>query len=95
MRIGILSLQSAAAVDDNRNVLTGGPITGVTLDALPGRVKETLKERFPHAEMATIEKAKRDGATVYEFNFTEPDKVPILYVRMHGVVLSEPERVQE
>lgn len=111
MRIGIFALLAAAAVlvgctetpehpmgatvDNDQNVLTGGPITGITLDDLPSRVKETLKQRVPHAEIATIEKAKREGHTVYEFNFTEPGKTPKLYVRKDGVVLPEPLRAEE
>lgn len=79
-----------AAVDNDQNVLTGGPITGTTIDDLPPAVKETLKERVPHAEIATIEKARRDGKTVYEFNFAEPDKTPALYVRRDGVIVPAP-----
>ena len=83
-----------AGVDNDQNVLTGGPITGITLDDLPPAVRETLKERVPHAEIATIEKTKRDGRTVYEFNFAEPDYTPKLYVRKDGAVLPEPTRTQ-
>ena len=106
MRIGIFAILAAiavligctetpeqnmgAAVDNDQNVLTGGPITGTTIDDLPTSVKEALKESVPHAEIATIERARRDGVTVYEFNFAEPDKYQTLYVRKDGVVLPEP-----
>jgi hypothetical protein len=79
-----------AAVDNDQNVLTGGPITGTTIDDLPSAVKETLKERVPRAEIATIDKTRRNGRTVYEFNFAEPDKTPMLYVRKDGVVVPAP-----
>lgn len=79
-----------AAVDNDQNVLTGGPITGTTIDDLPAAVKETLKDQVPHAEIATIEKARRNGVTVYEFNFSEPDQYQTLYVRKDGVVVPEP-----
>lgn len=79
-----------SAVDNDQNVLTGGPITGTTIDDLPSAVKETLKERAPHAEIATIDKTRREGRTVYEFNFAEPDKTPTLYVRRDGAVVPAP-----
>lgn len=79
-----------AAVDHDDNVLTGGPITGVTLQDLPPAVKETLKERAPHAEVAVIERTKSNGLLVYKFTFTEPDKTPALYVSEDGTVLPEP-----
>ncbi len=84
-----------AAVDNDQNVLTGGPITGTTIDDLPRAVKEALKERVPHAEIATIEKSRRDGATVYEFNFAEPDKDPTLYVRKDGALVPAPTTAQK
>ena len=86
--------QMGASVDNDQNVLTGGPITGTTIDDLPSTVKETLKERVPHAEIATIEKSRRDGATVYQFDFAEPDKTPTLYVRKDGVVVPIPTTAQ-
>ena len=79
-----------AAVDNDQNVLTGGPITGTTVNDLPPAVKETLWERVPHAEIATIEKSRSDGRLVYEFNFTEPDRHPTLYIRKDGVVVPQP-----
>lgn len=82
--------EMGAAVDNDQNVLTGGPITGITLDDLPRAVKQSLKDHVPHAEIATIEKSRRDGATVYEFNFAEPDKDPTLYIRKDGVVVPPP-----
>lgn len=84
-----------AAVDNDHNVLTGGPITGTTIDALPPAVKETLRQRVPHAKIATIEKSKRDGQTVYEFNFTRPDQTPHIYVRADGAILPELTRAQQ
>lgn len=86
--------EMGAAVDNDQNVLTGGPITGTTIDDLPTAVKETLKERDPHAEIATIEKLRRDGVTAYEFNFAEPDKDPTLYIRKDGVVIPAPTTAQ-
>ena len=76
-----------AAVDHDQNVLTGGPITGITLQDLPPAVKETLKEQVPHAEIALIDKTKRKGEVVYKFTFTEFSNTPKLYVSEDGKVL--------
>ena len=53
-------------------------------------MKETLKRCVPHAEIATVDKIRRDGRTAYEFNFAEPDKTPTLYVRRDGGVVPAP-----
>jgi len=76
-----------AAVDNDSNVLTGGPITGVTLQDLSPAVKETLKERVPHAEIELIEKTTRNGLLVYEFTFKESSDTPKLFVSEDGKVL--------
>ena len=76
-----------AAVDHDQNVLTGGPITGITLQDLPPAVKETLKERVPHAEITLIDRATRNGEVVYKFTFTESSSTPKLYVSEDGKVL--------
>ena len=77
-----------AAVDNDSNVLTGGPITGITLQDLPPSVKETLEARAPHAEIELIEKKPRNGQLVYEFTFTESSNTPKLYVSEDGKVLA-------
>jgi len=79
-----------AAVDNDQNVLTGGPITGTTIGDLPVAVKDTLRDRVPRAEIATIEKTRRDGQLVYAFNFVDSDTTPALYVRRDGAVVSPP-----
>ncbi len=82
-----------AAVDNDSNVLTGGPITGVTLPELPDSVKQTLKETVPHAEIVSIEKFTRDGSVgriIYDFHFTEPDRNPDLWVGEDGKVIPLP-----
>ena len=85
-----------AAVDRDQNVLTGGPITGTTLQDLPQSVKDTLKQVVPHAEIASIEKTKRDGRTVYEFTFLESENyTPDIYLRDDGQVMSQPLRAEK
>jgi len=83
-----------AAVDNDQNVLTGGPITGTTLQDLPASVKEALKERVPHAEIASITRTHRDGSVIYEFSFLNSEN-PDIYVRDDGNVLPEPMRAQK
>ena len=83
-----------AAVDNDQNVLTGGPITGTTIQDLPASVKDTLKARAPHAEIAGIEKSRRDGNVVYEISFIDTD-IPEIYLRADGQVMPEPVRAQK
>jgi len=83
-----------AAVDNDQNVLTGGPITGTTIDDLPAAVKATLRERVPHAEIASIAKTRRSGKLVYEVSFLRSDN-PNLYLREDGKIIPEPVRAQK
>ena len=83
-----------AAVDTDQNVLTGGPIIGTTIQDLPAAVKETLKERVPHAEIASITKKRRDKSVVYEISFLSSENANI-YLRDDGKVLPEPMRAQK
>jgi hypothetical protein len=83
------------SVDNDQNVLTGGPITGTTLQDLPQSVKETLKERVPHAEIASIDRTKSQGEVVYEISFVEPDKTPKMYLSDDGQVLASPAKAQQ
>jgi uncharacterized lipoprotein YajG len=78
-----------SAVDNDQNVLTGGPITGTTLQDLPARVKEALKARVPHAEIVSITKSHRNGSVVYNISFAN-SATPELYLRDDGQVMPEP-----
>ena len=70
--------------DTDRNVLTGGPISGTTLNDLPRPVKDTLRHYEPNAEIADIEKLKRDNQLIYRFAFTDPHRNPPLYIMDNG-----------
>ena len=83
-----------AAVDNDQNVLTGGPITGTTIDELPAAVKQSLKERLPHAEIVSITKSRRDKSVVYDVSFANSDTRE-LYLRDDGKILPEPVRAQK
>ena len=78
-----------AAVDNDQNVLTGGPITGTTIEDLPASVKEALKERVPRAEIVSITKSHRNGSVVYNISFANSD-TPEIYLRDDGQVMPEP-----
>jgi hypothetical protein len=83
-----------AAVDNDQNVLTGGPITGTTIEDLPAVVKNTLRQRVPHDEIASILKTRRDGRVIYEISFLNSEN-PNLYLRDDGNVMPEPKRAQK
>lgn len=76
------------AGDNDQNVLTGGPVVGTTLKDLPQAVRDTLKQRAPTAEVADIDKEKRDGKTVYEISFSERGKNQKLFIAEDGTVVS-------
>ncbi|HWD91453.1 MAG TPA: hypothetical protein VG938_03805 [Verrucomicrobiae bacterium] len=75
-----------AAVDNDQNVLTGGPITGVTIDDLPKSVKNALKQRVPHAEIAGITRTRVDHHAIYEVSFIDADTYAPLRLRDDGQV---------
>ena len=81
-------------MDTDQNVLTGGPITGTTIQDLPTVVKEALKAHAPNAEIASIGKIRREGRVVYEFSFLNSD-TPDIYLRDDGKILPEPVRAQK
>jgi hypothetical protein len=83
-----------AAVDNDQNVLTGGPITGTTIDDLPAAVKQSLREHVPAAEIVSITKSRRDKSTVYDISFANSD-IRELYLRDDGKVLPEPMRAKK
>jgi len=80
-----------AAADNDQNVLTGGPITGITLQDLPRAVKETLKIYVPHAEIADIDQSTNGQMPVYVFSFTRPDEAPKIGIAKNGRLLTEEE----
>ena len=80
-----------AAVDNDRNVLTGGPITGTTLQDLPKPVRRALRRDAPKSEVANIRTSMQDGKTVYEISFTQPDRDPKMYFTADGKLVSQPD----
>jgi hypothetical protein len=77
-----------AAVDTDQNVLTGGPITGVTLEDLPNAVKHELRLQVPKGEVADIDRLTNGREAVFQFSFTDPDSNPKLFIAQNGRVIT-------
>jgi len=78
-----------AANENDRNVLTGGPVTGTRIADLPDSVSKRLKESVPNGEVADIDKQTMDGKTVYKISFAEPGKNPSIYIAEDGTVVQK------
>jgi len=72
-------------------MLTGGPVTGVTLSDLPAKVVKTIQQRAPDAEIDFISKETRGDQTTYIVTFKNRAR-PTLYVAQDGAVLKQPIR---
>jgi hypothetical protein len=82
---------TGSAIDNDQNVMTGGPITGTTIQDLPQAVKNTLEEEVPEAEIARMHKiTDSKGNVSYEISFTEPGKTPKMYISEDGKILAPP-----
>ena len=73
--------------ENDHNVLTGGPVTGTTIQDLPQPVKDTLKEKAGSAEIADIDKQSQGGRFIYRITFTEPAKNPTVYISQDGSIV--------
>jgi len=73
--------------ENDKNVLTGGPVTGTTINDLPQPVKNTLKEKAPSSEIADIDKQSQGGRVIYRITFTEPGRNPTMYISQDGSVV--------
>jgi hypothetical protein len=73
--------------ENDHNVLTGGPVTGTTINDLPEPVKNKLKELAPSAEIADIDKQSQGGRVIYRITFTEPGRNPTMYISQDGSIV--------
>jgi hypothetical protein len=80
------SLGASAGAD--HDVLTGGPVTGITLKELPRPVRRSLETEEPGAEVADIQKRRLNGRVVYEISFNHWRKHPVLGIAENGEVLA-------
>ncbi len=76
------------APKDSYGVLTGGPVTGVTLADLPASVIKTIHQRAPDAEVSTLTKETRGDHVVYVVTFKD-SFYPTLYVQANGTVVEQ------
>jgi hypothetical protein len=78
---------SMGGAENDHNVLTGGPLSGTTINDLPQPVKNTLKEKAPTAEIADIDRQSQGGRMIYRFTFTEPARNPTMYISEDGSIV--------
>ncbi len=76
------------APKDTYAILTGGPVTGVTLSDLPASVIKVIRQQAPDAEVATITKEKRGEQVVYVISFKDAF-YPKLYVQADGTLIKQ------
>jgi hypothetical protein len=79
--------KSMGGAENDRNVLTGGPVTGTTINDLPEPVKKRLKELAPTAEIADIDKQTQGGRVIYRITFTEAGRNPTMYISQDGTLI--------
>ena len=73
--------------ENDKNVLTGGPVTGTTIKDLPEPVKNKLKELVPSAEIADIDKQTQGGRVIYRITFSESARNPTMYISQDGTLV--------
>lgn len=79
-----VSEHPGASLQNDGNVLTGGPVTGTTVRDLPPAVKNSLLHRAQTAEVADIVKQYRNGRIIYKITFVEPRRNPTCYIAEDG-----------
>ncbi len=79
--------ENMGGAENDKNVLTGGPVTGTTINDLPQPVKDTLKEKAGSAEIADIDKQSQGGRVIYRITFTEPGRNPTMYISQDGSIV--------
>ncbi len=81
---------AGAPAENDNNVLTGGPVTGTTIQDLPQAVKDTLKQKVPTAEIARIDKQNQNGQIIYKISFAGAAKREVMYIGEDGTVINHP-----
>jgi hypothetical protein len=75
---------------NDQNVLTGGPVVGMTIKDLPQTVKDSLKQKVPTAEISNIQRENMSGKTVYKIDFLDSNKYPPLWFADDGNQVTAP-----
>jgi hypothetical protein len=79
------------APQDISNVVTGGPVAGVTLNDLPPMVVKSLQRTVPDAVVDSIVKQVNGDKTTYLITFKDRMH-PTLQLASDGTVVAEPAR---
>jgi len=79
--------KNMGGAENDKNVLTGGPVTGTTINDLPQPVKNKLKEMAPTSEIADIDKQTQGGRVIYRITFTESGRNPTMYISQDGTIV--------
>jgi hypothetical protein len=79
------------APQETVGMLTGGPVTGVTLSDLPPKVVKAIQRNAPDAEIDFITKETKGDQVTYIINFKNHTH-PVLYLSQEGTVLKETPR---
>jgi len=82
---------AVGAPQETVGMLTGGPVTGVTLSDLPPKVVKTIQQRAPSSEIDYITKETHGDQVSYIIYFKDRTH-PVLYVSQDGTVLKESPR---
>ena len=79
--------KNSGGANNDHDVLTGGPVTGTTINDLPEPVKHTLKETRPNAEIADIDKQAGGGRVIYRIIFTDPARNSTMFIDEDGSIV--------
>jgi hypothetical protein len=82
---------AVGAPQETVGMLTGGPVTGVTLSDLPMKVVKTIQQRAPSSEIDYITKETHADQITYIIYFKDRTH-PVLHVSQDGTVLKETAR---
>ena len=78
---------AGGSAQNDQNVMTGGPVTGVRIADLPGPVQRVLRKAEPSAEVADIQQRTHDGRLVYRIVFSDPVRNPTMYIAEDGTIM--------
>ena len=75
---------------NDQDVLTGGPVVGMTIKDLPQTVKDALEQKVPKGEISNIRRENMSGKSVYKIDFLDANKYPPLWIAEDGNLLTVP-----
>src|SRR4051812_16065000 len=78
---------AGGTAQNDQNVITGGPVTGITIRDLPAPVRKVLRAAEPTAEVADIQQRTQDGKLVYRIVFSNPARNQTMYIAEDGTIM--------